>query len=282
MRLGLRLGSAAVLLAILIGALAARGPVLDALAAMAVVVACWEYSGLMRRLGAAPLPWLVYPLAVFLLLRHDAPSGWPVLDWAVGGALVVGTLGLLVRPGEALDKGMLRWASAVGGALWLGLTLGYLVTLVNLGAQVVPAAAGAVIDLRWLVIVALGGAMVGDTAALFVGSAVGRHRFFPSISPRKSLEGAAGGLAGTVLTWSLAAPALAHIPVAHAVVLGVVCGVAAQGGDLVESALKRAARVKDSSELIPGHGGLLDRLDALLLLGPVLYAYVSVAVTRLP
>jgi phosphatidate cytidylyltransferase len=177
------------------------------------------------------------------------------------------------------------------------LTLGYLVTLVNLSGHVTPpldgmyavhgptgfsGATGFVLDPRWLVIVALGAAMIGDTAALFVGSAIGRHRFFPSISPRKSMEGAAGGLAGTVLTWSLAAPPLAHIPVPHAIVLGVVCAIAAQGGDLVESALKRAAGVKDSSELIPGHGGLLDRLDALLLLGPVLYAYVTVAVTRLP
>lgn len=267
MRLGVRLGSAAVLLALVVGALAVRGPLLDALAAAAVVVACWEYAGLMRRLGVPPLPWLLYPLAVFLLLRHGYPSSWPVLDYGLGAAVVVGLLGMLVPPREALQQGMARWATAVGGALYVGLTIGFLLIVVNAPST----HAG-----QWLVAVALGSAMVGDTAALFVGSAVGRHPFFPGISPRKSAEGAVASLAGTVLSWALAAPPLAGVPVPHAIVLGVVVAVVAMGGDLVESALKRAAGVKDSSELIPGHGGLLDRLDSLLLIGPVLYAYVAV------
>jgi phosphatidate cytidylyltransferase len=305
MRLGLRLGSAAVLLAVLAGALILRGPVLDVLAAAAVVVACWEFSGLMRRLGAEPLPWLLYPLALFLLLRHAYPSEWHTLDWALGGALVVGLCGMLVRPRQALEGGMLRWAASVGGALYLGLTIGYLLLVVNAhtgpmagwtgyvplsgsGAPVIIRGPGAIDVLvvthehafQWLVAIALGSAMVGDTLALFVGSAIGRHRFFPSISPNKTAEGAAGSAAGTVLTWALLAPPLTGIPVPHAIGLGLVVAVVAMGGDLIESALKRAARVKDSSELIPGHGGLLDRLDSLLLIGPVVYAYV--VVTGLP
>jgi CDP-diglyceride synthetase len=290
MRLGVRLGSAAVLLALVAAVIAVRGPLLDAVAAAAVAVACWEYGGLMRRLGVPPLGWLLFPLALFLLLRHAYPSAWPVLEWGLGAAVVVGLLGLVMRPREAIQAGMARWASTVGGALYLGLTVGFLLIVVNLGGRAFwsgyvalsggpgppfhpagPAHAG-----QWLVAVALGSAMVGDTAALFVGSAVGRRPFFPSISPRKTLEGAVASLAGTVLTWALAAPPLAGIPVAHAILLGIVVGIVAMGGDLAESALKRAARVKDSSELIPGHGGLLDRLDSLLLIGPVLYAYVSV------
>ncbi|HXA27204.1 MAG TPA: phosphatidate cytidylyltransferase [Candidatus Angelobacter sp.] len=274
MRLGLRLGSAAVLLVALAGAMLARGPLLDALAAAALVVACWEFSGLMRRLGAEPLPWLLYPLALFLLLRHTYPASWRTLDWALGGAVVIGLIGTLVPPRQALDRGMARWAASVGGALYLGLTIGYLLLVVNMPDRSVTYA------FPWLVAIALGSAMVGDTAALFVGSAIGRHRFFPSISPKKTAEGAAGSLLATVLTWSLLAPWLTGIPVGHAIVLGVVVAVAAMGGDLVESALKRAAGVKDSSELIPGHGGLLDRLDSLLLIGPVVYAYV--VMTGLP
>lgn len=290
MRLGVRLGSAAVLLALVAGAIAVRGPLLDALAAAAVAVACWEYSGLMARLGARPLGWLLYPLALYLLLRHAYPSRWPALEWGLGAAVVVGLLGMLMRPREAVQKGMARWVTAAGGALYLGLTIGFLLIVVNLGSVAVwtgyvalgggpeaplhvvgPAHAG-----QWLVAVALGSAMVGDTAALFVGSAIGRRPFFPAISPRKTVEGALGSLAGTVLTWVVAAPPLAGIPVGHALLLGIVVAVVAMGGDLAESALKRAAGVKDSSELIPGHGGLLDRLDSLLLIGPVVYAYVSV------
>jgi phosphatidate cytidylyltransferase len=298
MRLGLRLGSAAILIAILVVALILRGPYLDALAAAAVVIACWEFSGLMRRLGAAPLAWLLYPLALFLLLRHGYPDAWRTLDYALGAAVVLGLLGMLFPPREALEGGMARWAASVGGALYLGLTLGYLLILVNqperlvLIGQPVPVVIrgpGAIDVLvvaphqhvgQWLVAIALASAMVGDTAALFVGNAFGRHRFFPSISPNKTAEGAVGSLAATVLTWALAAPPLTGIPVPHAIGLGVAVAVVALGGDLVESALKRAARVKDSSDLIPGHGGLLDRLDSLLLIGPVVYAYV--AVTGLP
>jgi CDP-diglyceride synthetase len=288
MRLGLRLGSAAVLLAVLVAALVVRGPFLDALAAAAVVVACWEFSGLMRRLGAEPLAWILYPLALFLLLRHSYPSDWRTLDWALGGAVVIGLVGTLLPPREALDRGVARWAASLGGALYLGLTLGYLLILVNGPdapgtVQAIRGAGGGAGSLRlvshehafqWLVAITLASAMVGDTVALFAGSAVGRRPFFPSISPRKTVEGALAGLAGTILTWALAAPPLTGIPVPHAILLGAVLAVAAQGGDLVESAFKRAARVKDSSELIPGHGGLLDRLDSLLLLGPVVYAYV--------
>jgi phosphatidate cytidylyltransferase len=273
MRLGLRLGSAAVLLALLVSALLVRGAWLDVLVGVAVSVACWELSGLLRRLGAPPLPWVLYPLALWLLFRHRYPTEWQGLEWGLGVAVVAGLVGMLVRPRELLDRGMLRWATAVGGALYLGLTIGYLLILVN--------STGAHEHFgQWLVAIALGSAMVGDTAALFVGTAIGRHAFFRSISPRKSVEGALGGAAGTIITWLAAAPPLAGIAWYHAVVLGVLVTVAAQGGDLVESALKRSAGVKDSSELIPGHGGLLDRLDSLVLLGPVVYAYA--VMTGLP
>lgn len=275
MRLGLRLGSAAVLLALLVSALLVRGAWLDVLVGVAVVVACWELSGLLRRLGAPPLPWVLYPLALWLLFRHRYPAEWQGLEWGLGVAVVAGLVGMLARPRELLDQGMLRWAASVGGALYLGLTIGYLLILVNAKGSQGHEHFG-----QWLVAIALGSAMVGDTVALFVGTAIGRHAFFRSISPRKSVEGAAGGAAGTILTWLAAAPPLAGLAWYHAVVLGAVVAVAAQGGDLVESALKRSAGVKDSSELIPGHGGLLDRLDSLVLLGPVVYAYT--VMTHLP
>ena len=324
MRLGLRLGSAAVLLAILGSALWFQGWWLDVLAGLAVCVACWELSGLLKRLGAPPPPWILYPLALWLLFRHRYPVSWHALDWALGAAVVAGLVGMLLRPRDLLDRGMLRWAGAVGGGLYLGLTIGFLLVLVGwhkpgVWFYIPPAAdrAGGVActgpplprvcaspnDLQtvvrawtadgtiarilpppssddhtglWFVAITLGSAMVGDTAALFTGTALGRHGFFRSISPRKSVEGAVGGAAGTVATWLIAAPPAVGMPWYHAVALGALVALAAQGGDLVESALKRAAGVKDSSELIPGHGGLLDRLDSLVLLGPVVYAYVVV------
>jgi len=278
MRLGLRLGSAAVLLAILVAALVLRGAVLDVLAGIALCVAGWELSGLFRRMGAPPPPWILYPLLLWLLFRHRYPLDWYAVDWGIGVALVAGLLSLLGRPSDMLDRGMLRWAGAVGGALYLGFSVGFLLLLANADGLGQPLHhlgthehAG-----QWLVAIALGSAMVGDTAALFVGSAIGRHPFFQSISPRKSVEGAVGSALGTIVTWVAAAPPLTGLAWYHAVALGALVTVVAQGGDLVESALKRAAGVKDSSELIPGHGGLLDRLDSLLLIGPVVYGYLLV------
>lgn len=299
MRLGLRLGSAAVLLAILVSALWVGGAYLDVLAGLALCVACWELGGLLKRMGAPALPWVLYPLTLWLLLRHRYPSDWLPLDWGLGIAVVAGLIGLLARPRDMLDRGFVRWAASVGGALYLGLTIGFLLILANLSGvtlagggvqaffsingteQVIvvgPPGATAHAHLAfWLVAVTLGSAMVGDTAALFAGTALGRTPFFRSISPRKSLEGAVAGVLGSVVTWLAVAPALTGLAWYHALALGVLTSVAAQGGDLVESAMKRAAGVKDSSELIPGHGGLLDRLDALVLLGPVVYGYLVLA-----
>ena len=122
---------------------------------------------------------------------------------------------------------------------------------------------------------------VGDAVAYFVGSAWGRARLAPTISPGKSWVGAWGGLAGAGLATSvwylLAHPALPGLPLAPAVVvaLGVVLGAAAQVGDLVESLLKREAGVKDSGTLFPGHGGVLDRLDALTFTLPLGYVMLA-------
>ena len=108
-----------------------------------------------------------------------------------------------------------------------------------------------------------------------MGSATGRRPFFRSISPKKTLEGAVAGAAGSILVGALAGPALVGLSAAAGVGLGALTAVAAQGGDLVESAFKRAAGAKDSSGLIPGHGGLLDRIDSLVLVGPVVYCYLK-------
>jgi phosphatidate cytidylyltransferase len=111
---------------------------------------------------------------------------------------------------------------------------------------------------------------LGDTAAYAVGSRWGRRRLAPVLSPKKTWEGAAAGLAASLAGaaawcgWRLGEPSAA------VVAIGLVTAVAAQAGDLVESMLKRAAGVKDSGQLLPGHGGVLDRLDALLLAAPAL------------
>jgi phosphatidate cytidylyltransferase len=113
---------------------------------------------------------------------------------------------------------------------------------------------------------------VGDTAAYFVGRAIGKHPFAPHLSPKKTWEGAAASLAGAVLVAVVSAHWVNIGPV-HLIGMAAGGNVAGQAGDLLESAYKRSAGVKDSGALLPGHGGILDRIDALILAIPVVWYY---------
>lgn len=115
-----------------------------------------------------------------------------------------------------------------------------------------------------------------DSAAFHVGSAIGRHKLFPRVSPNKSWEGAAAGFLSAIAC-AIAAKhlVLEYLTTGSAVVLGTLVGVFGQLGDLIESLLKRDAGIKDSSTLIPGHGGAFDRFDSLLLVAPLVYLYLD-------
>jgi phosphatidate cytidylyltransferase len=115
---------------------------------------------------------------------------------------------------------------------------------------------------------------LSDTGAYYVGSKLGSHKMAPVISPRRAGRGRSGGILGSVIA-ALVAHAwfFQRLSIAHALVIGVLLCVAGIVGDLAESVLKRAAGVKDSSALLPGHGGVLDRVDSLLVAAPVLYYY---------
>jgi len=114
----------------------------------------------------------------------------------------------------------------------------------------------------------------GDTAAFYFGRTLGRHKLYPLISPGKTVEGALGSLAGSLLTIMLYSTfVMPSLPLLHALILALVGNCISQLGDLFESMIKRAAGVKDSGKIMPGHGGILDRLDCLILLAPFVYYY---------
>jgi phosphatidate cytidylyltransferase len=144
-------------------------------------------------------------------------------------------------------------------ALWVGAPLSHL------------GVTAALPDGWLLVIVAVVGPWISDASAYFSGRLFGRCKLFPSMSPNKTLEGAAGGL---LLTSTVVAPfayaSLGFTP-ARAVFLGVVVSVFSQAGDLFESVLKRILELKDLGRLLPGHGGILDRIDSLLFTAPAVY-----------
>jgi phosphatidate cytidylyltransferase len=128
---------------------------------------------------------------------------------------------------------------------------------------------------HWLVY-ALALNWVGDIAAYYVGRSVGRHKLAPRVSPKKSWEGAAASLAASVVFGGFyLGRFLPAVPLAQSLALSAAANVAGQFGDLSESALKRGAGVKDSSSLLPGHGGWLDRVDSTLFALPIVYLFAQ-------
>jgi phosphatidate cytidylyltransferase len=226
-------------------------------------VALWEFRGLSERMGPRAPAWLLYPLGLFFMLSGTLLTAVPV-PLVLAISLIGGLSVFLVLPGRR--DGLGRWAMALAGAIYIGMPLNYYLVLYQ-SAHRVPGVA-------WLVLIVLTVA-VSDVAALLVGMRLGRRPFFPAISPKKTVEGALAGLLCSVPVMVLGGVLLLRLPPQHAAVLGLLIGVTAQAGDLVESQMKRLAAVKDSSNLIPGHGGILDRLDSLLFPPIVVFLYVS-------
>ena len=253
-----------VLLAALVGALLAAGR-LGVYTIVIVVggIALWEFRGLSRRMGYRAPSWLLYPLGFVFAFGGTVLKAIP-LELVLSVALIAGLSVFLVLPGRR--EGLGRWAMGLAGAVYIGLPFNSYLLLYD-NARHAP-------GVLWLVVIVLT-VVVSDAAALLVGTRIGRHPFFPAISPKKTVEGALAGLLCCVPVTVAGGMLLLGLPVWHAAVLGLLIGVTAQAGDLVESQMKRLARVKDSSNLIPGHGGLLDRLDSALFPPIVVFLYAS-------
>ncbi len=185
-------------------------------------------------------------------------------------------------------------AITVFGVFYISLFLGCFVGLREIFDATFPTWKFAIPDLpgltrleqvdRWggyMVMSVLAGIWVCDSAAYFAGSAFGRHKLLPRVSPGKSWEGSVVGfLAAIGLVLGARALFLPFLAVRDAVVIGVIIGVFGQLGDLAESLLKRDVGAKDSSHLLPGHGGAFDRFDSLLFVAPLVYLYVYIVVAR--
>jgi len=131
----------------------------------------------------------------------------------------------------------------------------------------------------WTIVAILASIWMCDTMAYFGGLTMGKHKLFPRVSPNKSWEGAVWGFAGAVATMVIfRSTLLPYLALHQALIIGVMIGVFGQIGDLIESLLKRDAGVKDSSSIIPGHGGVFDRFDSLIFVSPMLYLYIDFVV----
>jgi len=260
-----RIGTAAVLIAVVLAALIAGSVWVYAAMAVVLGAALIEYWQLTRAMGTPAPLWLLFPLSYALLLRDRLPP-WASVTLLLAAATVVGlTTMVVVRDWRG---SLTRWALAVGGSLYLAFTLSFYLSLYFLH-QPDPNHLG-----FGYVIAVFGAIWVGDTAAMVAGLRFGRHHFFSRISPKKTVEGAVAELLASTVFFAIVGLVL-NIGFPHNIVIGLLIGIFAQVGDLVESQIKRTAGVKDASHLIPGHGGILDRIDSLLLVGVVVYYYVT-------
>jgi len=268
------------------------GWVLATVLALVAVISLREFYHLARVRGGAPSEWLGVGATLLLMGAVAAAPGLERLalwGWGLSLTLALGALGVSVwRPGPGEGGAPLASASVtVTGFLYAAGTLSFGLLL----RELPPGVGGGSLGLRWegalLLIYPLVVTWVGDSSAYFVGKRWGRRKLIPAVSPGKTVAGAWGGLAGAVLSSVVyAAVALSHIPgllltLPWAVAVGLVLGGAAQVGDLAESALKREAEVKDSGTLLPGHGGAMDRFDAVFFTLPLTYLLLQLRATLL-
>lgn len=267
-----RATSAAILVPVLLIVLGVGGMVLAAAVALVTVLAAREVFDLLRRAGQPGLPLLGAVVALTVILDAAFPGvleGSGLLLIAVGIVLVAVAAFTRLDPRDGLGT----WMATIFGALYVSL----LAFVVRLGhaAPAVPAdaplnALGA--ERGWILLLLLA-VWSYDTGAFLVGSRFGRERFLTHLSPSKTYAGLAGGIVATTVVVGIVLVALGRPPI-HALALGPLAALAAQAGDLAESMLKRAAGAKDSGTLIPGHGGMLDRVDSFLFAAPVVTLYV--------
>jgi len=225
----------------------------------------WEFTGIFERAGIRSFRRLGLVGGSVLTASFALPGSERATFTAVtftAVLLVMLAVGLLRREsGRAAWEPVAVTLLGVGYVNWL---LGYTFWLRDLDA-----------GRKWILLL-VSVTWLGETAAYVIGSTLGRHNLAPAISPRKTVEGAVAQLVASVLA-ALGARAwfFPALSAESAIVVGLLLGVVGQVGDLIESAIKRSVGTKDTGRLIPGHGGMLDRVDSLLVNTPVLFYYAT-------
>ncbi|MBK8574860.1 MAG: phosphatidate cytidylyltransferase [Elusimicrobia bacterium] len=242
-----------------------------------IVLALWEFHRVAEEGGYATQGSVGIAAGAGVALSMVFPGVRPTVPFvsqAPAFAVMLALLLMILREMARKDKGlsMLRLAMSFTGILLIVWPLGYLALLRELRGTNGTLMNGGFLAAVFLVVLI----WTQDTAAYFVGISIGKHRLAPAISPKKSWEGAVGGLvAGVLLSLALRELFMKDLfGRGEILVLASVLGALAQVSDLTESLIKRCFGVKDSSALLPGHGGVLDRFDSFLLTAPFLYFYM--------
>jgi len=254
-----RVISAFIMGPLILGFVYLGGPWYWAAVTVVAILAGYEYLRLVAQKGEKA----DYPLAILLIsllmMGVRYPSWWEVVRGGITLLVAFSLLWQMTR--QSGDIPVVGWALSLGGAMYIGLLLSHFVSL-----RALPR------GLEWTLL-AFFPVWAHDTGAYFVGRWIGERPFAPRISPKKTWEGSIGGWISGIVVCTLMGGVLG-LPLFHASILGLIISLAATGGDLVESMFKRWAGVKDSGWLIPGHGGVLDRIDSLLFSVAAVYYYL--------
>lgn len=237
-----------------------------AVATLAAILSIYELHAMMVHEGYHPLIWVSFALSILFLVAAMLPQQRMILIELGLSAAVLITLPLLFFR-KKLDGAMVDWSLTLAIPVYLGWPLS--VFLLLRGFQV-----GVSSGFWWLLTVFLG-VWGFDTGAFFAGHFFGRHKLAPAISPAKTWEGIAGGMVLSIAAALLFTAWPLGVPWYLAILLGILIGIASTLGDLAESLIKRQTHVKDSGQIMPGHGGMLDRIDSLLFAVIVVYIFAQ-------
>ncbi len=230
-----------------------------ALIALMAALGTWEFSKLLQQGGYQPLTRLAIGFSLLFIVQARWPELLPLsllLTAVVLGSLLVSLWHKSAQPAS-------DWALTLAGVLYLGFLLGHFVRLRNLAD-----------GLAWVAFAVLV-VWAADVSAYFGGRAFGRHPWWPRHSPKKTWEGYLAGVLAATAAGALAGHFLVGIFWLEGMALGLLAGALAPLGDLAESMIKRQVGAKDSGSLIPGHGGVLDRIDTMLVTIPLVYYWAS-------
>jgi phosphatidate cytidylyltransferase len=229
-----------------------------------VILGIYELHSMMLHEGYHPLILISLALSILFLVAAMIPQQRLVLlELGLSLALLVTFPLLFFR--KKLDGAMVDWSLTLAIAIYLGWPLSLFPLLRGFQIGISPG--------FWWVVTVLLGVWGFDTGAFFAGHFFGRHKLAPKISPAKTWEGVAGGLILSIIAAALCTIWPLGVPWYLAILLGILIAIAATLGDLAESLIKRQTHVKDSGQFMPGHGGILDRIDSLLFAVIVVFIF---------
>jgi len=237
-----------------------------AVAFLAVILSVYELHNMMVHEGYHPIIWMSFALSILFLLAAMFPQQRLILlEVGLSAALLITLPLLFVR--KKLDGAMVDWSLTLAIPVYLGWPMSVFLLLRGFQGGITPG--------FWWVLTVFLGVWGFDSGAFFAGHFFGKHKLAPSISPAKTWEGVAGGLVFSIAAALLCTTWPLGVSWYLAILLGILIGIASTLGDLTESLIKRQTHVKDSGQFMPGHGGLLDRIDSLLFAVIVVFIFAQ-------